>query len=64
MNGYEAVNYEPRKKMCRPACKLGKQLQVPVYKFLKEPIIRKYGEEFYEALDAVAQKFEQDRNER
>lgn len=64
MNGYEAVNYEPRKKMCRPACKLGKKLQVPVYKFLKEPIIRKYGEAFYEALDAVAQKFEEDRDER
>lgn len=58
---YELVNYEPRKSLCRPACKLGKKLQVPVYQFLKEPIIRKYGEEFFEALDAVAQhKKEQD----
>jgi hypothetical protein len=54
--GYEAVNYEPRKKLCKPACKLGKQLKVPVYKFLKSSIVRKYGEEFYEALDAVAVK--------
>jgi hypothetical protein len=54
--GYEAVNYEPRKKLCKPACKLGKQLKVPVYKFLKSSIIRKYGEEFYETLDAVAVK--------
>lgn len=53
--GYVAVNYEPRKKLCRPACKLGKKLQVPVYKFLKQPIIRKWGEEFYEALEAVAE---------
>ena len=53
---YELVNYEPRKTLCRPACKLGKKLQVPVYKFLKEPIIRKYGELFYEALEAVAQQ--------
>jgi hypothetical protein len=52
--GYEAVNYEPRKKLCRPACKLGRKLQVPVYKFLKEPIIRKWGVQFYEALEAVA----------
>jgi hypothetical protein len=52
--GYEAVNYEPRKKLCRPACKQGRKLQVPVYKFLKEPIIRKWGTEFYEALEAVA----------
>jgi hypothetical protein len=57
MPGYEAVNYEPRKKMCKPACKLGKQLKVPVYKFLEGPIKRKYGQEFYEALDAVAKKF-------
>ena len=52
---YELVNYEPRKTLCRPACKLGKKLEVPVYQFLKEPIIRKYGEPFYEALHAVAE---------
>lgn len=52
--GYVAVNYEPRKVLCRPACKLGKKLKVPVYQFLKGPIIRKWGEEFYEALDATA----------
>ena len=52
---YELVNYEPRKTLCRPACKLGRKLQVPVYQFLKEPLIRKFGEQFYEALDAVAQ---------
>ena len=55
--GYEAVNYEPRKSLCRPACKLGNKLKVPVYKFLKEAIVRKYGDEFYEALDAVAVEF-------
>ncbi|RYE25344.1 MAG: DUF3109 family protein [Sphingobacteriales bacterium] len=59
--GYEAVNYEPRKKLCKPACKLGKQLKVPVYKFLKSSIVRKYGEEFYEALDAVATKMKNSR---
>lgn len=56
VNGYELVNYEPRKKLCRPACKLGKKLEVPVYRFLKEPLIRKYGNEFYEALEAVAER--------
>ena len=53
---YELVNYEPRKPLCRPACKQGKKLQVPVYQFLKGPLIRKYGEQFYEALDAVARQ--------
>ena len=52
--GYEAVNYEPRPTLCRPACKQGNKLKVPVYKFLKEPIIRKFGEDFYQELDAVA----------
>ncbi len=53
---YDRMNYEPRAVLCSPACSLGKKLKVPVYEFLKEPIIRKYGEEFYEALDAVATK--------
>ena len=49
--GYERVNYAPREKLCNPACGLGKKLKVPVYEFLKEPLIRKYGKEFYEVLD-------------
>lgn len=53
----EYVNYEPRETLCKPACKLGKKLKIPVYQFLKEPIIRKYGQEFYEALHAVAQDY-------
>ncbi len=50
----EYVNYEPREDNCKAACALGKKLKVPVYQFLKEPLIRKYGEAFYEALDATA----------
>ena len=51
------VNYEPRETLCKPACKLGNKLKVPVYQFLKEPLIRKYGTDFYEALDAVAKDY-------
>lgn len=51
----EYVNYEPREDLCAAACSLGRKLKVPVYIFLKEPLIRKYGEEFYEALEAVAE---------
>lgn len=54
---YENVNYYPRETLCAPACALGKKLKVPVYVFLKEPLIRKYGEEFYEALTAIAQQY-------
>jgi hypothetical protein len=48
------LNYSPRKKLCAPACKLGKQLHVKVYEFLKEPIVRRFGEAFYNALDEIA----------
>lgn len=53
---YANVNYAPREKMCSPACALGKELKLPVYKFLKEPLIRKFGETFYEVLDNVAKE--------
>jgi hypothetical protein len=51
---YIALNYEPRETLCNPACELGEKEGVKVYEFLKEPLIRKYGEGFYEALDAIA----------
>lgn len=54
---HEIVNYEPRDKMCSPACALGKKLKVPAYVFLKESLIRKFGSDFYEALDQVAKKY-------
>lgn len=52
---FEAVNYD-KWSICKPACKLGNQLQVPVYRFLQEAITRKYGAEFYEVLDKIARK--------
>lgn len=57
--GYELVNYEPRKTLCRPACKQGRKLKVPVYVFLKDALVRKYGEEFYSTLEAVAEKMKE-----
>jgi hypothetical protein len=51
---FDRVNYEPRDVLCSPACVQGKKLKVPVYQFLKEPIVRKFGEAFYEALEKVA----------
>lgn len=49
------VNYEPRENLCKPACKLGKKLKVPVYKFLKDALIRKFGRHFYATLCATAE---------
>jgi hypothetical protein len=47
--GFEAVNYH-KWSICSAACSYGKSLQVPLYKFLKEPLIRKYGEDWYNQL--------------
>lgn len=43
---YHALNYD-RWDICSPACSLGETLGVPLYKFLKEPLIRAYGEPWY-----------------
>ncbi len=48
------VNYEPREDNCKPGCVLGKKLKVPVYVFLKEALLRKFGQKFYDALEATA----------
>jgi len=49
---YDALNYE-RWDICSPACSNGERLQIPVYQFVKDALIRKYGSDFYEALDAT-----------
>ena len=54
---YELLNYEPRESLCSPACALGKKSKMPVYVFLKNAIIRKYGAHFFEALEKVAKEY-------
>jgi Protein of unknown function (DUF3109) len=51
--GFEALNYD-RWDICKAACSLGKKEKLPVYRFVKNAIIRKYGADFYEELDAAA----------
>jgi len=49
---FDAVNYEEI-DICKPACDCGQKLEVAVYRFLKEPLIRYYGKSWYEALSRV-----------
>ena len=51
-NEYDALNYD-RWHICNPACNLGKSLETPLYVFLKDALIRKYGEVWYEKLVAA-----------
>ena len=60
--GTEALNYD-RWEICSAACELGDREKVPVYKFLKEAIVRKFGEDFYEELDGAAEFMKQERSE-
>ncbi len=52
---FSAVNYE-KWHICDDACTLGKELQVPVYKFVKQALIRKFGEDWYAELEKTAEK--------
>ena len=52
-NGSIGLNYH-RWEVCRPACECGKRLGIPVYRALKEPIVRRFGEDFYHQLEAAA----------
>jgi hypothetical protein len=47
---YQALNYH-RWGVCHSACEKGETLKLPLYQFLKEPLIRKYGEAWYEELE-------------
>lgn len=53
---FTAVNYN-QWDICDDACTLGKELQVPVYKFLKNALILKFGEDWYQELEVVAEEW-------
>ena len=53
---FRAVNYH-RWKVCSAAEVLGRNERVPVYRFLREPLIRKFGQAWYDNLDLCAQEY-------
>ena len=52
---FSAVNYH-KWQICDDACSLGEELQVPIYKFVKVALIRKFGEDWYMELEKIAQE--------
>ena len=52
---FKALNYQ-RWSVCKPAFTLGKEENLPVYKFLKEPLIRKFGEKWYAELEETVEE--------
>jgi hypothetical protein len=49
---YDAINYN-KWSICKPACDCGAKLDVPLYRFLKEALTRKYGNDWYEELQMI-----------
>ena len=49
------VNYD-RWDICQCACQLGNKLQLPLFRFLKEPLIRRFGTKWYEECEIVAEE--------
>ena len=54
-SGQLTANYH-KWKICDPACTLGKKLQVPIYKFVQDALIRKFGHEWYTMLDTAVKQ--------
>ena len=55
VGGVTAVNVH-KWNICQPARDLGKQLQLPVYQFLKEPLIRRFGQAWWDECDLAAKE--------
>lgn len=53
---YDAVNYESN-SICNAACKKGSDTGTVLYQFLKQPLIRAYGQDWYDELSLAAQVY-------
>ncbi|MBQ7420757.1 MAG: DUF3109 family protein [Prevotella sp.] len=56
-NGMSALNYN-RWDVCRDAVVLGRRLSMPVWKFLKAPLVRRFGEAWYAELEQTVAELE------
>lgn len=56
IGGMDSINYH-QWNICKAACALGKKLNVPVFEFLKEPLIRKYGQAWFDELELIYQEY-------
>lgn len=57
---FTAVNYH-RWSICKPAIELGRQKRLPLFRFLKEPLIRKFGENWYNEVCEISQLIEKNK---
>ena len=55
-NNFQAINID-NWHICKPACECGTKLNVPTFKFLKQAIVRMWGDEFYQDLEIINNKY-------
>ncbi len=53
-DGTTALNYN-RWHVCKDAIKKGRELNIPVYRFLEAPLVRRFSQEWYDELCAIAE---------
>ncbi len=58
---FQTLNYH-QWDICSSACTLGQSLKVPLYKFLKEPLIRKFGQAWYDEVCIIGEKYFDNKN--
>ncbi|MBP9017886.1 MAG: DUF3109 family protein [Paludibacteraceae bacterium] len=54
IDDYTAVNLQ-HWKVCDCAFVFGKKLKIPAYRFLKVPLIRRFGEKWYKEVETIAE---------
>lgn len=60
---FDAVNYQEL-DICKPGRECGNSQKVKLYRFLKEPLIRKYGEEWYKEVEIAGEYLEEQKKKR
>jgi len=58
LSEYDALNYD-QWDICKPALKCGRKAGVPLYRFTKDALVRKYGAEWYAKVEAAARMLEE-----
>jgi len=56
ITGFEALNYDEW-EICSDACALGAEKGMPVFRFVKEALIRRYSVEFYDQLEGIYETY-------
>ena len=52
ISGFDVLRYDEW-DICKAACQLGAENRMPVFRFLKDAIVRRYGQSFYDQMEDI-----------